>query len=714
MSYFLSQFLLPTLALLTVIFVVFSVWWLLSRRADPTQTTIDNDSLRSAPSTGGKSVQEGTPGATEKLWNVPLPCNPFFTGRQEILELLQKTLLTEGTVALAQPQVITGLGGIGKTQAALAYACAYRERYQAVLWVTADTKESLVSGFIAIAGFLGLPEKDAQDQQLAVAAVHRWLDSEEGWLLVLDNADDLKMVQAFIPDQPKGHLVLTTRARATGGLAQALEVDKMPEEDGALLLLRRAKILPMQATLDEASVQDREQATALCRALDGLPLALDQAGAFIEKTGCGLAGYLELYRTRGDRLLAERGQAHPKDHPAPVANTWSLAFEEIEKAAPAAAELLRLCAFLHAEGIPEEVFTEGGEALGTVLGPVAADPLEWNRALGELLNYSLLQRNADTQTLDIHRLVQAVLKAGMDETTQGQWAERTVRAVNSVFPSSEEFSNWPQCDRLLPQALRCAALIETWGFEFEEAGRLLNETAYYLNQRARYEEVEPLSQRALAIAEKALGPEHPHVATSLNNLALLYRDQGRYEAAEPLYQRALAIDEKALGPEHPSVGDSLNNLAGLYRDQGRYEAAEPLLQRALAIDEKALGPEHPHVATSLNNLALLYNDQGRYEAAEPLFQRALAITEKALGPEHPNVATSLNSLASLYRAQGRYEAAEPLFQRALAIAEKALGPEHPSVAQIKENYALLLSEMGRSAGAGAVGAVGASAGRPGE
>ena len=584
---------------------------------------------------------------------MPLPCNPFFTGRQEILERLQKVLLTEGTVALAQPQAITGLGGIGKTQAALAYACAHRERYQAVLWVTAESKESLVSGFVAIAGLLGLSEKDAQDQRLAVAAVHRWLESEEGWLLVLDNADDLKMVQAFIPDHPKGHLVLTTRARATGGLAQALEVDKMSEEDGALLLLRRAKMLPTQAALDKASPPTREQAKALCRALDGLPLALDQAGAFIEETGCGLAGYLELYRTRGDQLLAERGQAHPEDHPASVATTWSLSFERVKQASPAATELLRLCAFLHADEIPEEIFTAGGETLGPVLGPVAADPLEWNRALGELLNYSLLQRNANTQTLDIHRLVQVVLEAAMNDATQGQWAERAVRAVNTVFPYVE-FSNWPQCDRLLPQALRCAALIETWDFEFEEAGRLLNQTAYYLNERARYEAAEPLYRRALAIAEKAMGPEHPEVGILLNNLTELYLTQGRYEAAEPLIQRALVITEKALGPEHSDVGIHLNNLAELYRAQGRYEAAEPLYQRALAIVEKALGPEHPKVSTHLNNLAGLYHDQGRYEAAKPLYRRALTITEKALGPEHPNVVT------------------------------------------IKENYALLLSEMGRA------------------
>jgi len=562
-----------------------------------------------------------------------------------------------------------------------------------VLWVTADKKVSLVSGFVAIAALLDLPEKDAQEQQRAVIAVLRWLQSEEGWLLVLDNADDLERVQAFIPEHPKGHLVLTTRAQATGTLAQAIEVDTMPEEDGALLLLRRAKMLPTQAALDEASTEDREQAQALCRALDGLPLALDQAGAYIEETGCGLGGYFELYRSRGAQLLAERGQAHPKDHPAAVATTWSLSFEKLEKASAAAAELLRLCAFLHADEIAEELFTEAADALGPVLGPVAADPLEWNQALGALRNYSLLEHNPDTRTLDIHRLVQAVLKAGMDEATQGQWAERVVRALNRVFPSPE-FTQWPWCERLLPQALSGAALIEAWDFEFEAAGRLLNQTAYYLHDRARYEEAEPLYQRALGIAEKALGAEHPYVGAGLNNLAALYHAQGRYEEAEPLYQRALAITEKALGAEHPDVGTRLNNLAALYRAQGRNEEAEPLYQRALAIDEKALGAEHPDVGTHLNNLAALYRAQGRNEEAEPLYQRALAIDEKALGAEHPDVGAGLNNLAALYRAQGRYEEAEPLLQRALAIDEKALGAEHPNVVQIKENYALLLNEMG--------------------
>ena len=159
----------------------------------------------------------------------------------------------------------------------------------------------------------------------------------------------------------------------------------------------------------------------------------------------------------------------------------------------------------------------------------------------------------------------------------------------------------------------------------------------------------------------ALRLPDPSVALALNNLAVLYLAQGRYaEAAEALHKRALAIREKALGPDHADVALSLNNLAALYVAQGRYAEAEPLYKRSLAIQEKALGPDHPDVGTSLNNLAGLYTAQGRYGEAEVLEKRSLAIQEKALGPDHLDVGASLSNLAGLYLAQGRFAEAEPL------------------------------------------------------
>jgi esterase/lipase superfamily enzyme/Tfp pilus assembly protein PilF len=216
-----------------------------------------------------------------------------------------------------------------------------------------------------------------------------------------------------------------------------------------------------------------------------------------------------------------------------------------------------------------------------------------------------------------------------------------------------------------------------------------------LYRMGKNSEAIPLAERALAVHENAVGPDHPDVARSLNNLAALYQNQGRYADAEPLYMRALAIREKTLGPDHPDVAITLNNLAALYQIEGRYEEVQALYQRALAIREKTLGPDDPTVATTLNNLAALYQNQGRYADAEPLYMRALAIREKTLGPDHPDVAQSLNNLAALYQNQGRYADAEPLYMRALAIYDHVLGPDHIEVSWSLTNLANLYEEQGR-------------------
>jgi tetratricopeptide (TPR) repeat protein len=620
------------------------------------------------------------------LWNVPYSKNPFFTGREKVLADVERELYASGLAAL------TGMGGVGKTQTAAEFAHEHRDEYSAVLWVSAASQDTLASDFAAIASLLNLPEKDEKEQALAVAAVKRWLAANAGWLLIFDNASDLAKVHGFIPRATKGHVLLTTQAQATGDI-QAIEVRDMLPEEGALLLLRRAKITRADAPLSEAGDAARDTAANTSKELGGLPLALDQAGAYIEETGCGLVSYLDLYRTRRADLLKRRGGFGP-DHPESVATTVSLSFEKVAEASHAAADLLRFCAFLHPDAIPEEIFTKGAAELGTNLSSIAADPLELNTACAEILKYSLVRRDADAKTMDIHRLVQEVIRDGLTEEEKRQWAERAVRAINQAFPSVG-FANWARCERLVPQALVCATLIEACGFEFEEAARLLDQGGYYLYERARFSDTEPLYQRALAIRERVQGPDHPGVAMTLNNLAELYREQGKFAKVEPLCQRALAIRERVLGPDHPDVAMSLNNLAELYREQGKHAQAEPLCQRALAINAKTLGPDHPRVATSLNNLAELYREQGKYAQAEPLCQRALATTEKTLGLEHPTTAIRLNNLGALYVNQGKYAEAETLYWRALGVTEKALGPEHPDVAARLNNLALLYKIQGK-------------------
>jgi tetratricopeptide (TPR) repeat protein len=426
---------------------------------------------------------------------------------------------------------------------------------------------------VTLAHLLKLPEQQEQDQHLMVEAVKRWFHDRARWLLIFDNADDLIMTRAYLPVGGQGHILLTTRAQATSSIAQRIEVERMDPEEGTLFLLHRANILDLGAPLATASQIDRLKASEIVQEMGGLPLALDQAGAFIEETQCGLSDYLQLYRTRQADLLKRRGKL-VTDHPDSVATTWSLSFEKVEQANPVAADLLRLCAFLDPDAIPEEIISKGAPALGPVLRAVAAEPIKLNEAIADLRTYSLVRRNPD-HTLTIHRLVQAVLKQGMNANTRRRWAERAVRAVSHAFPEVD-YNTWLHCQQYIPQVQTCASLIDQWGMTFPEATQLLMQAGDYLEQSAQYAQADPLLQRALAIREKILGPEHLDTGYALHQLAILYGDQGKYEQAEPLYLSALAIKEKILGPEHPDTGNTLHSLAVLYRRQGRYEHRAPL------------------------------------------------------------------------------------------------------------------------------------------
>jgi tetratricopeptide (TPR) repeat protein len=629
------------------------------------------------------------------LWNVPHLRNLYFTDREHILHYLHDTLTLRGNAPLSSACALTcaisGLGGVGKTQTALEYAYRYGSEYKAVFWAKASSHKSLISDFVALAQPLNLLEKEEADQDHVVAAVKRWLQANSQWLLILDNADDLEMVYDFLPALGDGRTLLTTRSQATGPNIKGIELVKMEAQAGVLLLLRRAKIIAEDASLDQAPDEARREAEAICALVDGLPLALDQAAAYVEENRCSLGAYRELFQTRRAQLLKRRGTFSKRDYPDTVATTWSLSFERVEVADPVAANLLRLCAFLHADFIPEEMILAGASELGSAWLPIVDDPLRLDDAIGELRKYSLIRRHPETKTLTMHQLVQMVLKDAMGEERQREWARCVVSLVNRAFPANEKVEMWPQCERYLPHARVCAELIEQWDMAFPAAAHLLNRIGTYLYERGHYTEAESLLQRALSIRERVHTADSADVAESLNDLGIVYRARGKYSEAEDYLRRALTIRQEKYGPLHIAVAESLTGLAWVYQSQGNYEQAEPFLQRALAISEQHFGPVHHDVAESLNELAGCYHYQGKFEQAERLYQRTLSILEQAEGANHLDLARCFNNLAVVNRELGRYEQAEPLFQQALSVLEQILGPQHPDVATILNALARLYS-----------------------
>ncbi len=645
-----------------------------------------------------RQLLEASLTALSPYWLVPLPRNPFFTGREEILEALHTQLDVEQVVALTQSYALRGLGGIGKTQIALEYTYRHALEYSAIFWIDAETIEHVMSSLLRIAELLQLPERQEADQQLVVAAVQRWLSTHSQWLLIWDNVEDLELLQRLLPPTRQGATLITTRHQALGTLARGMDLAPMEREEGVLFVLRRAKVLEPEATSERmhqlAVSMPAEYAAAekLVAAMEGMPLALDQAGAYIEETGCSVSAYLERYEQQRARLLDRRGVLGG-DHPHSVTATFLLASKRIEREQSAAADLLHVCVLLHAEAIPEELFVAGAAYLGPELASLATDPCQLDQAIAVLRSLSLVQRQPETRTLSMHRLLQAVLRERMSEPEQAEWLRRVIAALNAVFPDVTHEA-WGQCERLLPHVLTVATAIPDCAGD-RELAEALQKAADYLCDRARYEQAEPLYQRALRIGKQVWGPAHPQVAYPLCGLAYLFYEQGKYQQAEPLYQRALQIREQVLGPAHPDVAYTLERLGMLYWKEGEYEQAKLLYQRALYIQEKAKGAEHAEIAHLLNDLAILSVEQGEHEQGELLYQRALSMFERALGANHPDVAMPLNNLADLYIEQGKYDQAEPLCERALRIWQQALGAEHPEVAYALRHLADLYMEQGK-------------------
>jgi hypothetical protein len=379
----------------------------------------------------------GTP-AILPFHNLPIEQNPYFTGREALLEELHQRLIKGKDVALRQ--AVSGLGGAGKTQIAVEYAYRYQKHYHDILWADAGSYEVLTNAYLNLARLLLLPERDRQDQNITITAVKRWLSTHKEWLLILDNIKDLSLVGKFVPAVRRGAVLLTTQRQVTGSIAQTIEVGMMLEEEGALFLLKRSHYLRLDGWLNDPSLSEDTIATAkdISRLVDGLPLALDQAGAYVLETGCSLGDYLVLYKQRRDALLQRRGRIYT-DHPASVATTFSLAFDQVAQEHTDAPELLRLFAFLAPDDIPEEIVFEGAPHLNRALQALACDVLAFNNVVEALRAFSLVYRNRAKKTLSVHRLVQAVLIDSMDKQIQQQWAEQMVQIMNHLFPTIDDF-----------------------------------------------------------------------------------------------------------------------------------------------------------------------------------------------------------------------------------------------------------------------------------
>ena len=577
-----------------------------------------------------------------------LPRRPVrvFEGRTEALGVLETALSARDGAVVTQ--AVFGLGGVGKSELALQYASAYRADYLLVWWITATDAAQLERGLAELARRLCPAVAVAGTTAGAAAWAVGWMQAHDGWLLIMDDVEDPALIEPLLGQVDAGHVIITSRRDVDWSqLADTVWLDVLDSSAAVrMLILRTGKDSP----------EDAIAAAGIAEELGFLPLALDQAAAYIVQQRITCAAYLDSLRRNPARMHAAVGTG--TDAQRTVARLWDLHITAIRDANADALRLLGVMAQYAPDTIPRAILGCGTPREDT------------DEALGLLASYSMITLTADT--VSVHRLLRATILDRLDNAYGARSLRDTAldwvyKAIPDDFQAN--MAGWPLLRTLVPHAEALAREFPS-GECSVALSRVLHVIALFLSSQGDYVRASVLGQSALAATEKAEGPDHIDTAMTLANLADIYQTLGRAQDALPLAERALSITEKTLGPDHPTFASRLNNLAGLYKHFGRLAEALPLAERAVAITEKALGLDHFRTAMALANLSDTNQGLGRMEQALPLAEQALAITEKTLGADHPGSAAALTGLALVYRELGRTADALSLDERAEQIRQR--------------------------------------------
>lgn len=592
----------------------------------------------------------------------------LFVGRDaELRELATALVAGAGVIT----QAVTGLGGVGKSTLADRYARANRDRFNPVWWITADGPDQIEAGLAALAGRL-YPLLAVAPAELAAAWARGWLAVHTGWLLVLDNVTNPLHVAEMLGALPAGLFLLTSR-QATGwhGIAEPLCLDVLEPDEAAALLAAITGRSP-----------DEPGAAALCEELGFLPLAVEQAGAYIEQTRITPAGYLELLNE--DRAGTFRRGAVGADPQRTIARIWQITLDRLNDE-PLAGQVLRVLAWYAPQNIPR-----------ALLEPLAERPALVS-AVGRLAAYSMITLGTDS--IAVHRLVQAVARTpDPDDAHRTQESldaarDQAIETLNAALPDHQDPASWSTWQELLPHIEALAASTDPQTDTATIAG-LLDQAAVFLSGQGITARAAGHLRRALTERLRVLGPDHPDTLASRNNLASTYALAGEPGQAIPLFEQALFDFLRIRGRNHPDTLTCWNNLAFAQLSAGHLALAVSLYEQSLAERLQVLGPDHPHTLASRNGLAQAYSSTGDFGRAVALHQQNLADSIRVLGPDHLDTLTSRNSLASAYSSTGTLDRAVPLYEQNLADSTRILGPDHPNTLISRNNLASAYSSTG--------------------
>jgi tetratricopeptide (TPR) repeat protein len=619
-----------------------------------------------------------SPRKPEQVWNIPAPVRNF-TGREPDLRTLRARLTKGGTDGRISAVALHGMGGVGKTQLARAYAHQYRDHYQVGWWIAADSPVAAAAALGTLAAALGLP--DGLPLDTLVARLSGALAERQGWLLVFDSATDSTDLEPLLPAAADGHVLVTSRNQAWHGLAEPVPVEVLGPDAAVRLLQQRS------------GDPDRDAAAELATQLGCLPLALEQAAAYAEQQHLALSRYVKLFRQRRHELL-DRGR--PLAYNGTVAATFTLALDRLAQTNPAALQLLELCALLAPDELPVDLILAESHLLPSPLAEAVADPVAKSETLAALYQASLLAAEVD-DTARLHRLVQTIVLDRISEADRRERIDQAVAVLSAVIPAdAEEPKDLARWARLVAHAQAVIDHASRERYATPEFARLLLGVACYLRNRGlSLTMARKFDEQALETLQDLYQGDHRDVATSLASLALDLHRLGQVERARALDEQALAMRRRLHRGDHPDIADSLGDLANDWRASGRLEQARQLNEQALAMRQRLYRGDHPDIAHSLGNVAIDLQRLGDAMQARARFGEALAMRRRLYDGDHPYIATDLANLAVAEFELRRVERALDLDEQALAMFRRLYDGDHPEIAASLANLAVFLREQGQ-------------------
>jgi len=602
-----------------------------------------------------------------------------FIGREDIFEQLRKGFENSNTLSISQ--TIKGMGGLGKTQTAIEYARRYASKYNLIWWVVAETK-IVIEEYKQFAIKMGLLDESEKNEKKIKETVLEWMNSNSGWLFIYDNVEYIEEIKDILPPKKNnGNVIITTRNIQLD--YDEIDINIFSKEEAVEFLEERTKI--------QGSSED---ALKIAERLGYLPLALEQAAAYIKINKIPFDEYLSLFDDNTVISLLEENE-RVRNATITIAETMDKSIKKLDPNS-AAIQLLYLCSYMAAEGIDESLFNKHPELLPSPLKEVVNKKETWQK----LTNYSLLKKQVNEKgeaSFNMHRLLQEVVRNKINENQE--WALCCLDIFYETYDL--EYGNVASHNNFMKLTPHVEAFLnasESYLMEDKQQDRLgllYNMGGIGLGDLGYYNHALEWHQKGLEIYKKVLGEEHPDTATAYNNVAYIYDMLKDYNNALEMYQKTLVIHEKIYDAEDLSIATSYNNIASVYDELGDFNKALEFYHMSMIIREKELGLEHPDVALVYDNIGLVYCTQGDYIKSFEYHNKAKLIREKKLGIEHPHVSISYNNIGCLYSKQKDKNAALEWFHKSLNISEKILGVEHPDTATTYNNLAVVYDNQGK-------------------